>query len=203
MIAGGGGPATSDCIGAYDTVECLADSIAACTAGMEVPPYVPEYVEPALCSAIPGYTDGVPFYGAGPRRTQLHLYRIDVWELGVGEAWSLPNVTDVQAGPGDRVLDFYTITCSPNPGCLKTLDPLMLPGAILAACPQTFCITKDWDANIPDPADPGGEEIVYTNPAGTFLIRPQDGGWRIVDWYSSMLTCMKCPIWLPEHWRKH
>jgi hypothetical protein len=170
---------------------------------MEYPPYVPEYVEPPLCTAIPGYTVGNPFIGAGPRTVQLHLYRIDVWELGAGEAWSLSNVTDVRAAPGDKVLDFYSITCSPNPGCLKALDPMMSPPAILAACPQTFCISADWDTSVPAPAKPDDEEIAYTNPAGTFLLRPQDGGWQVVDWYAWELTCMKCPGWLPEHWRKH
>ena len=202
MVAGGGSPATSTCIGSYDTIECLADSIAACTAGMEYPPYVPEFLDPPLCLSVPGYKMrySTPFESWAPQGALLHLYQIDVWALAPDEAWSLPELTKVKPRLGDKILDFYTITCSPNPGCLETIDALAPTATILAACPQTFCTSRSTRVPLSDqPEGPSG--LIYEVPAASFLLRPDRGIWRIVDWYSSRLPCMRCRQWLPDHWR--
>lgn len=199
LIAGDGSVATSDCIGTYETVDCLADSIAACDAWTEFFTSDGSVQSPSICDEIPGYVDGRPFYARGPKDALVHLYRTNQWILQRAEDWGLYKDDHLNAQPGDTVLDFDSISCSPNPQCLERIDTLAPASEILAHCPRTYC---EDTLRVQEDKDADGRTFLYDEPYVTFLVRQQDAQWRIVAWHFPNYYGLGGGTWIPDHWKR-
>jgi len=201
LIAGDGSVATSDCIDTYETVDCLADSIAACDAWTEWPPSTPDgvYRPAAICDRIPGYVDGGPFYSPAPKDTTVHLYKTDQWTLQSAEEWGVKERSHAIARPGDTVLSFDSIVCQPDPQCLRQIDISAPASEILASCPRVYC--RD-SFLVQEGEDSAGNKFLYDYPVITFLIRQIDQKWNVIDSYSASSDGSLDQPWISDHWKR-
>jgi hypothetical protein len=211
LIAGDGSIATSNCIGTYETVDCLADSIAACSAWSEHYGFMlrgepdlfpkPHPLPPPradLCLEIPGYVDGGPFFASGPKDTVLHLYKTDRWTLERPTDWNPhPHLNPAEAG--DIVLDFEALSCSPDPACLRNVDPFAPADEILARCPRTYC---EDTLDVDEGRDASGQVVSYEQPIVSFLVRQIGDEWRVIAWYRGGYNGFGGKNWIADHWKR-
>lgn len=178
MIAGDGSVLPSDCIGNTETLDCFIDTLAACSAWSEGPEWRADdtYFDAPICAAVPSFKGLAVLSDFGPAATQLYLYAVNRWHLEQPNDWTFDKESHELARAGDIVLDVYPLTCSPNPSCLKSLSEFSSSSDVLARCPRTSCFGQGIYQL------PSGElETPY--PYITLLVRMEESGWIVVDWY--------------------
>lgn len=179
MIAGDGSVLPSDCIGSTETLDCFIDTLAACSAWSEGPEWRADdtYFDAPICAAVPSFKGLAVLNEFGPAATQLHLYAVDRWQLERPDDWTFNASAHALAKAGDTVLGIYPLTCSPNPGCLKSLSDYSSGTDVLARCPRTGCFGHIYDLF--------SDELEPPWPFITLLVREEASGWVVVDWYST------------------
>ena len=178
MIAGDGSVLPSDCIGSTETLDCFIDTLAACSAWSESPQWRADdtYFDAPICAAVPSFKALAFLNEYGPAATQLHLYSATRWQLEDPSEWTFNKGSQDVARAGDTVLDVYTLTCSPNPGCLESLSDYSSVSEVLTQCPRTACFGASIDL-LPS------NEAIPSFPFITLLVRKGQSGWAVVDWY--------------------
>jgi len=204
MIAGDGSVLPSDCIGSTETFDCFIDTLAACSAWSEGSRWRADdtYQEAPICAAVPSFKGLAVLHSLGPTSTQLYLYSVDPWPLQHREDWLLSEGSWSLTKQGDLVVDFFALTCSPNPGCLETIAPGAPNAEILAACPRTACfggpeVTMQRDTRRPDEGS-----VPMVVPYISLLVRQTDLGWAVIDWYGLFKYGTRGVIWYPDHWKR-
>ena len=195
MIAGDGSVLPSDCIGSTETLDCFIDTLAACSAWSEFPEWRTDdtYFEARICAAVPSFAGLAVLSQFGPTSTQLYLYSVDRWQLASPDEWTPYVASHELARAGDSVLDVYTLTCSPNPGCLASLKDYGSTAEVLAHCPRTAC----FGLRVPEPPVTG---LASPYPFISLLAREGVEGWTIVDWYGPPAILPGTDLW--DHWKR-
>lgn len=221
IIAHDGSYATSDCIGTFDTPDCIADTWAACDVlgylkdGAK--DYIPENHRP-MCRHLLWGMGGVPAARIRWREPfhdpEIYLYRIHTWtalEEDVNQYLRTDMITGdvVTKGlpsvlPGDTVLEFYPAGCYSRYKCVQEQK-----ADDMKACPPVSCQGFD----LFGPKDQDYLRIGcdgYPDPDGilmplTFIIlRKVDGSWFITYEEDSTGTYKRtCDLsFMPDYWRK-
>jgi hypothetical protein len=204
FVPGDGSQPPSDCVGSNATLNCLIDTIVACSAWSEGPEWRAdqEFFDHPVCNQAPGFEEISVFSKYGPLPAQLFIYATDHWRLSGPEEWLLFQSDWALARAGDTVVDFFSITCSPDPACLAARPASALENAP-QLCPRTFCSGGPFVASYGEPtaADdpPAG---VYVEPEISLLVRNDADGWRVISWYDSFHYGLNGPQWLPDHWKR-
>ena len=211
VIAGDGSYSTSDCIGSNATLECLIDTLAACSAGVDLGEYRTDgrYREPNVCFDHNARMGLGIFYEEAPVRTRLHYYTVDIWPLERVDDWGLDAGDHNDVAIGDVVVDYYATTCLPDkkvsdPACFQPLEP----GRDAPFCPPTYCYSKfDLTCTLNETGvevavGPWPEELVLSRlPTQSVVMRNTNEGWLPVDWYMPHLIIWREPDWVAQRWR--
>lgn len=202
MIAGDGSVQSSDCIGSSETLDCLVDTVVACSAWSENPEWRADGLpfDHPICEKAPGFDGVSAILVSAPAATQQFLYATDIWTLQRSGDW--PTDREGLARQGDQVVDLFSITCAPRPDCLDRLDPLAPPEEMLAACPRNYCYGSSRIVTHVDGSMPGAGAEVFVDPGFSLLTRQTGQGWVVVDWYYLSRFGLRDPGWYPDHWKR-
>lgn len=195
MIAGDGSVLPSDCIGNTETLDCFIDTLAACSAWSEGPEWRADdtYFDAPICAAVPSFAGLAVLSQFGPTSTQLYLYSVGRWQLSNPNEWTPDLAAHELAQAGDTVLDVYTLTCSPDPGCLASLENYSSATVILGHCPRVAC----FGLHVPEPSATG---LASPYPFISLLVRRVAAGWAVIDWYGPPAIAPGAKLW--DHWKR-
>jgi len=202
VLAGDGSLHSSTCIGSNASLDCLVDTVVACSAWSEDPEWRADGLpfDHPICDSARGFDGVSAVLVSAPAATQHFLYATDVWTLQNARDW--PTDTEGLARQGDQVVDLFSITCAPRTACLARLDPLTPPREILAACPRDYCYGSSRVLTHVDVTMPGADADVFVDPGFSLLTRETDQGWVVIDWYYLSRFGLRDPGWYPDHWKR-